>query len=269
MIQRIINRLKKERRNRRRAGVPYQAATTFREDGNQWYEPVLTGPSTFVRRCSSGMTAKSVLDTFNRLSSDKYLEFVKRFYSRGIEQFGDDWTYADISTVLYGLCSSMRVESYLEIGVRRGRSMSIVASLAPDCRIIGFDLWVQNYAGMENPGAEFVRGELAKVGYRGDCQFVAGNSKKTVPAYLKRNSTTYFDLVTVDGDHSRSGAAADIRNVAPRIKIGGAIVFDDICNPEHAYLLDVWKREVNREKGFIPYAFMETGFGVAFAIREW
>ena len=34
------------------------------------------------------------------------------------------------------------VRDYLEIGVRRGRSMAMVASQAPDCSMLGFDLWV-------------------------------------------------------------------------------------------------------------------------------
>ena len=190
------------------------------------------------------------------------------FYKAGLANIGPTWVYADINTVLMGLARRLCVESYLEIGVRRGRSMAMVASQVPDCRIVGFDMWVDDYAGMENPGPAHVREELQRVGYAGSLEFVDGDSKETVPAYFAAHPSEYFDLITVDGDHSTDGARRDLQNVIPRLKIGGALVFDDIANQSHPTLASVWKREVEDDSRFASYSFAEVGFGVGFASRR-
>ena len=65
--------------------------------------------------------------------------------------------HADIMQFYTQLVKNIKISNYLEIGVRRGRSMSVLASQANDADFYGFDLWVKNYTGSENPGAEFVR----------------------------------------------------------------------------------------------------------------
>ena len=40
----------------------------------------------------------------------------------------------------------------------------MVASSTPKADLYGFDMWVANYAGMENPGPEFVESELREIG---------------------------------------------------------------------------------------------------------
>lgn len=87
--------------------------------------------------------------------------------------------------------------------------MAMVAAQRPHCYIAGFDLWIRDYAGMPNPGEEFVRGELARVGYAGSAEFFVGDSRETVPRYVREHPDRYFDLITVDCDHSRAGARVD------------------------------------------------------------
>jgi hypothetical protein len=245
-----------------------QAASTYSEPGNQWYRPPVAGPSSFLPDVVGTASVEHVLEVLDRLSTDSYLEFVRNFYKKGIAAFGRDWVYADINTVLLGLTRRLAPSSYLEIGVRRGRSMAMVASQAPTCRIIGFDLWVENYAGMENPGPQLVRHELARVGFTGELRFIDGDSKDTVPAFFEENPAEFFDIITVDGDHSPEGARRDLRNVMPHLKIGGVLVFDDISNHSHPWLLTVWKETVEKNDRFVSYSFTEAGFGVGFAIRK-
>jgi predicted O-methyltransferase YrrM len=249
--------------------APPLARVTHVEEGNQWYHPPLAGPSTFVTDVSSAKAVRGMLDVLGRLSSDSYLEFLSRYGRRGLEEFGESWIYADINTVLYGLAEGLGADSYLEIGVRRGRSMAMVAAQRPRCHLVGFDLWKENYAGMSNPGPRLVRAELERIGHAGPLELISGDSRVTVPEYLREHPDRFFDLVTVDGDHSAQGARADILNVLPRIKCGGALVFDDIANPAHPDLMDVWTRLVARNKGFASWSFAETGFGVAFAIKRY
>lgn len=252
-----------------RPAAPALGRLTYIEEGNQWYRPLLAGPSTFIDDVSGMKAVRGALDVLDRLSADQYLEFLVRYCRRGLEEFGASWVYADINTVLWGLSGRLGTERYLEIGVRRGRSMAMVAAQRPTSHLVGFDQWIEGYAGMPNPGPDFVRDELRRIGHGGQLELVAGDSRVTVPEYFRRHPGRFFDLITVDGDHSAAGAEADIENVMPRLTIGGALVFDDIANPAHPELLEVWDRLVARSDRFASWAFSELGFGIAFAIKRY
>jgi predicted O-methyltransferase YrrM len=212
---------------------------------------------------------RQALELMRRLSPDDYVEYLIRYFEDGLDRFGEHWGYADIVTILLGLTEQVRPTDYLEIGVRRGRSACAVGSLAPDCAMVLFDMWLPNYAGMENPGPDLVRAELAKVGHRGPTQFIDGNSHETVPAYFREHANAAFDIITVDGDHTNLGAAQDLADILPRLKIGGAVVFDDICHPAHPGLRDVWRRLVQEDRRFSYYNYQSVGYGVGFAVRKY
>jgi len=268
-VYRVLTKLRSIRMKKAWSSVPHQVDMTYSENGNQLLEPTLAGVSTLSHDCSNGQTVRGVLEIVEKLSEERFLSYVKNYYRRGLERFGDQWVYADVNTILYGICKNIRIRSYLEIGVRRGRSLSIVAALSPECQVTGFDLWIPNYWDGENPGKEFVREELKKVGFRGAVEFVDGDSKRTVPEYFWRNPDAFFDLITVDGDHSIGGARTDLENVIPRLKIGGILVFDDIANPWHPYLGKLWQRMVVKNPRFDAYSFTELGLGAGFAIRRY
>ena len=247
----------------------FQDEMTYAGAEESFYEPVLAGPSTFIHDCTSAETIQNVLSIFEKLETDKYLQFNIDYYHKGIERFGNKWVYADINTVLFGIANNININSYMEIGVRRGRSMSIIAAMHPDARIVGFDMWIQNYVGMENPGPEFVQDQLKRVGYNGQVEFINGDSKKTVPRYHHQNPTRFYDVITVDGDHSKKGAEIDLKNVIPRLKVGGFLVFDDITNPSHMHLKKVWNKIVCNSNRFQSFSFEEIGYGIAFGIKKY
>jgi predicted O-methyltransferase YrrM len=248
--------------------APLQTKSTYAEPGNQWYYPATGGPSSFVPDVVGAGPVRESQKVLEGLSTDSYLDYVRNFYRAGLETFGDNWVYADINTVLIGLTRRMHPECYLEIGVRRGRSMAMVATNAPTCRIVGFDLWISDYAGMENPGPQHVRSELARLGHTGGLELVTGDSRQTIPQWFATHPDDYFDIITVDGDHSTEGARIDLENVMPRLKVGGALVFDDISNQSHPTLAQVWKDFLDRHENLGGYSFTEVGFGVGFAIRS-
>jgi predicted O-methyltransferase YrrM len=267
IIDRLRNRIVKEFISRQRKDVPFQKNLTYVEDGNQWYDPIIGSPEIFNNDCTSKSTLESVKNIIEKLNPDEYLLFLLKFYSKGVDNFKDDWSYADILTVLYSISSKINVEEYLEIGVRRGRSLSIVASNNPNVNIVGFDLWIENYAGMDNPGPDFVSKELDKVNFKGKLELISGNSRVTVPKYLNENPDKYFDLVTIDGDHSTNGAKLDIKNVIKRVKIGGLVVFDDIDNPNHRSLKKLWYKTFTNSSRYSTFEFEGIGLGVGFAIK--
>jgi acetyltransferase-like isoleucine patch superfamily enzyme/predicted O-methyltransferase YrrM len=232
------------------------------------YDPVQVGRKTIEKVVTNPDVLRKVITILKKLETDDYLEYTIDYYLSGLEKLGEDWVYADITTALLGMSRLIKPESYLEIGVRRGRSMAMVASQSPQCHIVGFDVWKANYAGMPNPGPAFVKAEMAKLNYSGNIELISGNSHKTLKSFFQKEPELYFDMITVDGDHTREGAAEDMADVLPRLKIGGIIVFDDIVHPQHTYLLDVWKSFTHDNDRFTTWEFDELGYGVAIAVRR-
>ena len=221
--------------------------------------------STIAEAALSFEAVDFVTSLLRKLTPSDESEGQQLFYHWGQGKFGQHWRYADITTVLCAAAMAVRPKAYLEIGVRRGRSAAVVGALCPDCTIYGFDLWLPDYAGAANPGPDFVRSELRTAGHTGDVALISGDSAKTVPALLREHPDLFFDLVTIDGDHSVAGAARDLANVLPRLKIGGVIVFDDICSAPA--LVRVWDWFVKEDARYRSWEFTDAGAGIAAAIR--
>jgi len=268
MVGKVAERLRAAVGSKAAGAVPRLARNTFVAPNNQWYSPAIAGASTFAQAVCGGAPVRKAVAVLDRLTPDAYADYVSGFYRAGLDRYGDAWQYADINTALLGLGAALQPVSYLEIGVRRGRSLAMLAAAAPTCRIVACDLFIQDYAGMENPGPDFVRAELARSGRHGELSFLIGDSHRVLPAYFDEEPDAYFDLITVDGDHSVRGARADLATVMPRLRVGGALVFDDVSNPSHAELLGVWNDLVVANRSFSTYTFTEIGFGVGIAVRH-
>jgi len=235
--------------------------------GVNHYGPVILTPATLAAFATSHELLDELLVFHHLLASDEYVQYVDAYYRAGRQRFGRHWHYMDISTVLFAASRLVQPTTYLEIGVRRGRSACMVARGCPSVHIVAFDLWVQQYAGMENPGPDFVREELQKHGHTGTVSFFDGDSHTTIPAFFAAYPDTTFDMITVDGDHSEAGAFDDLCNVIPFLSVGGVLVFDDISHPAHPYLLQVWQKTLMRFPFLSGYAYTDVGYGVAFAVR--
>ena len=225
-------------------------------------------PTSLCRYATAPGTWRESLEFHSTLATDDYVRKVDLYYRGAIEKFGDAWWHLDIVNVLYAAAKLHRPKNYLEIGVRRGRSCLVVASACPDVNIFGCDIWMENYAGMENPGPGFVRNELARLGHIGQLEFLNGDSHRLIPELIRFRPELLFDLITVDGDHSEGGALADLETVIELLAPGGILVFDDIAHPAHGYLLDVWRRATGGRSDLLTYEYTETGYGIAFAIRQ-
>ncbi len=223
--------------------------------------------TTLARIASSPSTWSEILGFHGELASDDYVRYADGFYRDNIRRYGDDWHYLDIVNVLYATSKALQPKTYLEVGVRRGRSACAVARGCPTVDIVAVDMWQKNYAGMENPGPELVTSELLKQGHRGGLAFANGNSHVLLPQLFQRRPQLRFDLITVDGDHSPDGAYRDLCDVAPQLEAGGVLVFDDISHPAHPYLLTVWRKFVAEHSYLSSFEYVEQGYGVAFAVR--
>lgn len=232
------------------------------------YGVVAPNPLTVLDYALSEQAWNEILGFHSQLATDEYVKAVDAYYRECRRRYGKHWHYLDAVNTLYAAAKLLQPENYLEIGVRRGRSACTVARACPDAAIHAFDMWIQGYAGMENPGPAFVRQELQKHGHRGPVTFTDGDSHRTVPEYLARLPDLQFDLVLVDGDHSEDGAYDDLRNVLPRIRSGGIVIFDDITHPAHPYLLKVWRKAMDAHPAFMAHEFTESGYGIAFAVKK-
>jgi predicted O-methyltransferase YrrM len=224
--------------------------------------------NTLVNTATAPSTWEDILSFHGSLATDEYVQYVDRFYRDGRQRYGKEWFYMDIVNILFAASVCVQPKRYLEIGVRRGRSVCTVARGCPSVDILACDMWQANYAGMENPGPEFVQMELRRHGHTGNIQFLNGDSHELIPKYFQANPGTGFDLITVDGDHSEIGAFDDLRNVISHINVGGVLVFDDISHPYHPYLSTVWNTVMAENPNFASYSFKDVGYGIAFAIRQ-
>ncbi|MHB9002824.1 MAG: class I SAM-dependent methyltransferase [Coriobacteriia bacterium] len=269
MLHRLRARRTADGRHDTTGSPPLAAGGTINPSpSGDWYSLVLTGASTLGEYARAAECLERALDVTTDLASDPYADFLGAFYRGGLDTFGTHWGYADISTALVAVSHLLHPTNYLEIGVRKGRSMAMVSSASPDCDMVGFDMWMQDYAGIENPGPDFVRGELERLGHQGGLEFIDGDSHTTVPAYFEDHPDAFFDLITVDGDHSPKGAEQDLRDVMPRLSIGGVLVFDDIVHPAHPELAGVWDRVVVSDSRFSSWTYTDIGYGVAVAVRR-
>ena len=204
-------------------------------------------------------------DVVRRLTPSDTLAAQQFFWEHGRSSFGKYWRYANVLTALWAAATLIRPRSYLEIGVHRGRSAAVVGAVCPTCAIYGFDIWIPEYTGVPNPGPDFVRDELRAAGHTGPVALISGDSRKTVPAFLREHPDLYFDLITIDGDKSVAGVAADFASALPRLKVGGIVVSDDI--PMFPRLERIWDRVIRRDSRYITWEFYDAARGVVAAIR--
>jgi predicted O-methyltransferase YrrM len=187
------------------------------------------------------------------------------FVREVMEQLTDDpvWTLdileivnnrePDIRTLLSYLANKFEPKNYLEIGVRRGFSMAMVAARCPECDIYGFDLWKANYAGVPNPGPEFVEQEIKRFNHTSKLALISGDTAITLEAFFDDNPDLEFDLMLVD----KEGPLNDLRLCLPRLAKGGYLVTDDLNMPEQAHTWDTIKKEF--AKGYTYHAEGRVG----------
>ena len=94
--------------------------------GHNHYGQVILTPETLASIATAPETMAELLSFHHQLASDEYVKYVDAYYREAMHRFGRHWRYLDISNVLYTAAKVLQPETYLEIGVRRGRSACMV-----------------------------------------------------------------------------------------------------------------------------------------------
>ena len=140
----LLVRLNNKRKKQQLDKTPFFSDTTLKSDV-QWLEPLFLGTETLKSMIFSTKNIEESRDLMRRMPNDEYSEFLNKYYDKALNQLGEKWIYADIVTVLNAISKNFDINSYLEIGVRNGRSLLVVANNRPNCNIVGFDLWIEDY----------------------------------------------------------------------------------------------------------------------------
>ena len=137
--------------------------------------------------------------------------------------------------ILYSALTSIAIwqkpESYLEIGVNEGESLSYVLKNSRPKRLTLCDNWGPSFGGTGRGGHAHIDHLLKNLNYKNDLQFLSGDSRILLPDHKGK-----YDLILVDGDHTYNGAWLDLWNTWRLLNPGGIIVMDDLIHPSHKYL---------------------------------
>jgi len=179
-------------------------------------------------------------------------------------------SFFDIYHLAWAWAIEHKPKRILEIGTRTGLSMCQLLSAYIDYsnieRVVSFDLF--------NDG--FISPSLVKLNLKSlnipqtvidKIEFVIGDSKQTVPQFVKDNPTQQFDWVLVDGSHEKLDARLDLESVRSLVAPGGILVFDDI-DPDGMSLDDVWQQFKSDYKDEFEWFENYDGKGVGWGVKR-
>ncbi len=119
---------------------------------------------------------------------------------------------------------------FLEFGVRKGDSINRLAGMRPEVQFYGFDSFYglpEAWGAMGKAGVMSVQGRVPHV--RPNVSIVKGLFEDTLPAFLAQHPGKSVSFVNIDCD-LYSSTRTVLRHLAPRMRAGTVIVFDELYN---------------------------------------
>jgi predicted O-methyltransferase YrrM len=134
----------------------------------------------------------------------------------------------EMKNLLAEYASTTKPDSYLEVGTQEGNSIRAVLGAHRIRRLVICDDWGNAAGGTGRGNHNHI---LPIVEGVESVTFFDGNSHETLKRIREQ-----FDLITVDGDHSESGAEEDLKDCWRLLKRGGVLMMDDLFHPQHLYI---------------------------------
>ncbi len=199
----------------RRAGYTGSAPEISRAD---WAQS-LSDPTAFYLRA---------VEFFDRSLPEEFRAHRSYFTQNG-RGFGEDAFH----TQWFLLFREFRPNSFLEIGVFRGQSLSLAALCARQFKLDSFVQGISPFSSAGDAVSKYARG----VDYHTDTLQNFSHFNLPAPALLKAYSTDAaaaaliasraWDIIYIDGNHDYEIAKADWELCTQHVRLGGIIVLDD------------------------------------------
>jgi len=141
--------------------------------------------------------------------------------------------------VLKQLVSKSWIKNVLEIGFNAGHSAEVLLQTNPNIKLTSFDLGAHKYVKI---GKEYIDKTYPK-----RHTLILGDSRKTLPEFVKNYKGEKFDMIFVDGGHQYDVAKSDLINCRKLANKRNIVIMDDIIrNPK---LVRDWNEGPNKSWG--------------------
>lgn len=180
------------------------------------------------------ITNQHIFKTLDKIvieSGQGFVEGSLFFFGNQDMQYNDTFIHKQIN--LYNLAK--KAKNILEIGFNAGHSTALMLLANPTSKIMHFDLREHAYG---ERCYEFLKSVFGKERF---IEFVAGDSRVTVPSHIDK-CTTRFDLLHIDGGHTDLVAYSDITHTQKYAAPQNYVIVDDYDMPNLKAVTDQFVR---------------------------